>query len=607
MMKELLSKSEYETIRTGIVVIMMLTTILPTEIRWMRCEMWFFYCIPALFIFGFGILFWYKKMLDCTLTDVIVVAWVIYYIGRLWVGNEWPCLLEFLKAIELFLLYMGLRIAFQETKMSAWVLIGSILALGCYEAWIGALQIYGIETSRNNLFALTGSFMNPGPYSAYLMIGIVVGLSSLKEIPCQPVIKSIPVMTFSKIITERFPEKTNCLVRNVENLTWMHLVTVAVIVMALILPATWSRAAFVSISLITLWIFRQYYWKYRYLIWGILILIGCGFYFIKQGSADGRIIVWSASIATWLESPWLGVGIGGFRNAFAEGMLLLYERNVDLSSAGVTDYAYNILVKILVEQGIVGALIAITLCVSALIVLHKNSKPLFFGLSSLMLFSLFSYPFDILSYKIIAVVVFAWSESTNGWNICRLGRVKTALFSCLLVLLAWQTYKLAEESYEADKDYAMIRGFYDKSFIKDYYELLPLEGDNPEFLFDFGKALRELKRYNDSNAMLRRGALCSADPMFHVLMGNNYRDMGHCNLAEQSYEQAFAIMPNRLYPLYQLMLMYRDNGNVEKARIMAERVLALKPKIESPATKEMKGIAKGIMHDKRGSRKSLIE
>ena len=97
-MKELLSKSE--TIRTGIVVIMMLTTIMPTEIRWMRCEMWFFYCIPALFVFGFGILFWYKKMLDCTLTDVIVVAWVIYYIGRLWVGNEWPCLLEFLKAIE---------------------------------------------------------------------------------------------------------------------------------------------------------------------------------------------------------------------------------------------------------------------------------------------------------------------------------------------------------------------------------------------------------------------------------------------------------------------------------------------------------------------------
>lgn len=134
-----------------------------------------------------------------------------------------------------------------------------------------------------------------------------------------------------------------------------------------------------------------------------------------------------------------------------------------------------------------------------------------------------------------------------------------------------------------------------------------MEGDNPQFLFDFGKALRELKRYNDSNAMLRRGALCSADPMFHVLMGNNYRDMGHCNLAEQSYEKAFAIMPNRLYPLYQLMLMYRDNGNVEKARIMAERVLALKPKIESPATKEMKGIAKEIMHDKRGSRKSLIE
>lgn len=62
-------------------------------------------------------------------------------------------------------------------------------------------------------------------------------------------------------------------------------------------------------------------------------------------------------------------------------------------------------------------------------------------------------------------------------------------------------------------------------------------------------------------------------------------------------------MPNRVYPLYQLMLMYKDNGEITKAKTMARRVLALKPKIESPATREMKNKAKEIMYDKRGNRK----
>ena len=304
---------------------------------------------------------------------------------------------------------------------------------------------------------------------------------------------------------------------------------------------------------------------------------------------------------------WLGVGTGGFCNAVAEGMAVLHGDGMDLSGAGVTDYAYNILLKILVEQGLVGLVLALMAGGSALLVLRKSSTTLFYALLSLVVFSMFSYPFELLPYRIVAVMIVAWSEARMGIRVSETGRISAVAVLIVMALVSCQVSSVIRLRHEADKDYDMIRGLNDEAFVKDYYELLPLESDNASFLFDFGKLLRSNTRYNDSNAMLRRGALCSADPMFHVLMGNNYRDMGHCNLAEQSYEKAFAIMPNRLYPLYQLMLMYRDNGNVDKARSMAERVLALKPKIESPATKEMKDIAKEIMHDTRGSRKSLIE
>ena len=135
-------------------------------------------------------------------------------------------------------------------------------------------------------------------------------------------------------------------------------------------------------------------------------------------------------------------------------------------------------------------------------------------------------------------------------------------------------------------------GFYS---IEDGYEYLASESDNHEFLFDLGKRLREEGRYNDSNAILCQGTRCSADPMFYVLMGNNYKDMKHYDLAEQAYKKAYSVMPNRLYPLYQLMMLYHDSGDTQKERAMAKRVIEMKPKIESPATRDMKKKAMEII------------
>ena len=66
-------------------------------------------------------------------------------------------------------------------------------------------------------------------------------------------------------------------------------------------------------------------------------------------------------------------------------------------------------------------------------------------------------------------------------------------------------------------------------------------------------------------------------------------------------------MPNRLYPLYRLMLLYDSIGESEKAKVMARQIAGLKPKVESSATRDMKEKAKEIMSDKRGSRKPLTE
>ena len=219
------------------------------------------------------------------------------------------------------------------------------------------------------------------------------------------------------------------------------------------------------------------------------------------------------------------------------------------------------------------------------------------GTASLLIFSMFSYPFELLTYTIIAILVVAWSESGDDSPLLNLHKSKKMCTFALLIVIAagWLAKGGISKRFQHDKEANLFSGMQNAAFLTDYYELLPYEADNPQYLFDFAKTLRSEKRYRDSNAILRQATLVSADPMFYIIMGNNYRDEQFYDLAEEAYNKAYAIMPNRLYPLYQLMMMYADMGEQTKAYDMAEVIRKSYVKIESKATQQMRQKADSIM------------
>ena len=137
----------------------------------------------------------------------------------------------------------------------------------------------------------------------------------------------------------------------------------------------------------------------------------------------------------------------------------------------------------------------------------------------------------------------------------------------------------------------MVSGYRHAAFIDDYEVWAGTLSDNPKFLFSYGKILNDLKRYNDSNAALRAGTMVSADPMFYVVMGNNYRALKAYREAEEAYRKAFSMGPNKMYPLYQLLLMYIELGDNLQARETAQKIVDFRPKIRSNATDEMQRFA----------------
>ena len=548
-----------------------LLTLMPVEVRWADADLWLLKLVPVICVIGVGRLRVVRKSIDITKEDLAIAAWFTYYIVRVYVGNEYPCAIEFLKISSTVLLYVSLRLLFANSRLSAWWLIVPIMICGCYEAIYGLLQtITGI--SRNHLFLITGSFHNPGPYSAYIMIGAVVGVCTIQEY-----------------------------LESKRNVSFKRTLLVLTTIMLAVLPATWSRAAFVGLGVCILWIFRERYWRYRYFVWSALCVLVVILYFIKQGSVEGRVVIWMASLMSWSQAPWVGVGVGGFRHACAEGIAELWKSYPDsrmFDSAGVADYAYNSLLKILVEQGVVGATLCVTIVFLTMQRLYTHSKSLFMGMLSLLIFSMFSYPFELLPYRVMGVVIIAWSQtnkSTNTGEQTNLQRTFGVAAACAIALLGVCVCRESIRRSTADKDCRLFAGVYNEAFIDDYYELLPDEMDNPQFLFDFAKTLRECRRYRDSNAVLRMGTMVSADPMFYVLQGNNYRDEGFYDSAEKAYKKAFAVMPNRIYPLYQLMKLYQEKDDIVKSVEYATRITQFKEKISSPATEQMKKEASDLL------------
>ena len=577
-------------------------TVLPVEVRWSDADGILSSILPALGVAGVLCFLFAKGGGRLTLVDGLVTLWSLYYAGRVWLGAEYPCGTEWLQVMEMIVLYVMLRMMFHNIKIPAWDLCAGIVLFAFYEAVVGAGQLIS-GNGRHQLFALTGTFQNPGPYSAYLMIAGSIVLCRVPftiyhlQAHFPHLFSGIYHLSLANRWARRFWKNER--MKSIVKETVYYSLSVIAFLPLLILPATWSRAAFVGMGVCALWIFKKRYWRFRWYVWGALVAVAIAFYFIKRGSADGRSLIWMASLTTWMHDMWLGVGVGGFRHACAEGIAEMWNANHDsakFASAGVTDYAYNAMVKILVEQGLVGALLWITITLLAMWRLYKLSVSLFMGMLSLLVFSMFSYPFELLPYRIIAVMVFAWSESRDKSTLClHLNKIICTFVSIITIAFSWFLKTEITERIEHDKDATLFAGMRNSAFLSDYYELLPYETDNPQYLFDFAKTLREETRYEDSNAILRMGTQVSADPMFYIIMGNNYRDEQLYDLAKETYEKAYSIMPNRLYPMYLLMMMYADKGDEALANDMAKRVRHSYVKIESNATKQMQEKADSIL------------
>ena len=494
--------------------------------------------------------------------DVFVLAWWGYVLLRTYFLPGVSCCKDILAYSSLLVLYVAVRMLDGKCRVPHHFEVGGLLLVVIWQLLLGVFQLV-TGSSHHHLYPVTGSFNNPAPYSALIAMGVVMALD----------------------ILHKGGHKEKWAYQWLAKMSWL-----VVCGGCLMLALTFCRSAFLVITLMLAWLYRSYLMRYHALVIVIALVLGITLLYLKWGSAMGRIIIWWQTLSLWISHPWWGVGVNGFAGEYGNqlGVFFSDAQHITLFAryADVTEDAFCDILQLGAEQGMVGAVFCCVIVALSLRGLWQRSQTLCYAWMALLVFSLFSYPLQLLPFQAIAICLMA--IGAKGKVLMRIGSWPTAIVCIAFLAMGIGCYFKGNQYRKEHEEARQLQGTTHELYKDDFYRLLPSCSDDRQFLFDFARLLQANGYYRDSNAILRRGVKVSNDPMFWVLMGNNYRQEKMFDAALESYDVAFHRMPNRLYPLYQKMLVLEETHDKAKMRQVARQVMAFLPKIASAATDEMK-------------------
>ncbi len=503
--------------------------------------------------------------------DVAIFMAYLYVLANQWAVSHVPAAMTFLRWSLWLVVYLVVRLLCLAGKPDRIGSITILLMMGSFETILGLGQMLHLAAPSHSRYLMAGTFFNPGQYGAYLAIVISM------------------LLAYQRILHRE---------GRGEWLLWVVALIGAMVI------GVMCRAGLVAIVVTVVVMWRRELWHRRWLFALViltLMAVVAALYFLKRGSADGRWFMTIVSLEAWKAHFWLGSGLGSFLGSFTDAELAYFAAHPSspyIPGVAVVEYPFNFFLKVAVELGATGLLLFLAAALLALIRLWRRWRTGFYGLLSLLIVSAFTYTLELVPFCLL-LSFFAGVAGGNRVGEGQQRWVSTMLKSSFILLIAaiggvvyWQ-YSSRIEAYGS---WQRVARYHSPQLLPHYKRWAPWLGDNYHFLFDYGQMLREQTHYIDSNHYLLEGARLSNDPMFHVLMGNNYQSMGLYQLADSAFMRAFAINPNKLYPLYRQMKLYEATADTIRLIPAAQRVADFTPKVPSKAVTQMKQEARALIN-----------
>lgn len=470
------------------------------------------------------------------------------------------------------LTFLFLTIAFCSMKvlMSANVfllskqqILLSYLCLGGIEIVYSLLQVIGVVPNFYHHAFFSGSLGNPAIFGMFV--------------------------SYCAIISAWFGIKCNGSTRK----RWMFVMIFFVVFVFFSNSRTAFLATICAISIIVMieieylrhFLVKRKWWLLCSFIVGIIFL-----YFYKRDSADGRLLIWNICFDLINEKPIVGWGHEGFVSQYMYRQADFFLRHPDSSFGQLADMInvpFNEYLYFAILYGCLFVLIAIIAIIGFVRFLYENALQdrslLIAFVVSILVWCMFSYPLHIPFVWLIIMYVFLEAFLLYYKKHCEkmlpLSLLVGSLF-CLLIstIVCYKESRRLDIENSAFKDGIKIDVF-ERNY-KDYQ-------DDGQFLYSYGVALHNIGEYEKSIKILNECSKHIADYNVQLLLGDNYQQLGMSDSAIARYDMASKMIPNRFLPLYYQMRLYKDIGQNNKAKKMAQNILSKKIKVDNTATREI--------------------
>lgn len=502
-------------------------------------------------------------------TDVLCAAYLLYGAINVWIvrdGDFDSFIIARWGAIAVaYVLFRLLR----DDKVLLWSIVVSAVVQSLYA--IG--QKVHLFLSNHADFDVTGSLANPGPLGGYLAVGLVAAIC---------------------LAVDHYGERDKL---------WMAFAVGSALVAAALYFAD-SRAAYLSVT-VTLMVWTAQFLKRRRWLYvtgvsmvsliAVLLLYG-----YRPASANARVLIWTVASGMIADAPLAGHGIGSFEEEYMPRQAEWFEAHPDSPFsvvAGNSAYAYNELIHLAVEQGVLGVLLLLSIIASVLWRVNGNRDQRIFRalLVVLLVFSMFSYSADVFPLMLFFPLLLG---TLHGKVVFEKRLSRKVTLATALSLLSITTVGVAAGRSALRKHTKAISGVVKmdcsewlSDYISDHYGALKYNGvfSNHVVSWALSCGCRD-----DSLIVKTASPSCET----YCQIGDYFHGKGAFSQAEAYYKTASHMVPTRLTPKYKLWKLYVENGREASAIAIADRILTDPLKVETVFTARVKAEVENYLYNR---------
>jgi O-antigen ligase len=469
-----------------------------------------------------------------------------------------------------------------------------ILLLGLSQIGIAVFQWFEYLPSYNSNFRISGIFFNPSPFiiflSAIVIYGLTAGLYSTNH-----VIRIAGIVLFVASI----PIVLIILSRS----AWLGLIAGVLLVFTirfqLLKKASGSfRHVFTKIIGATV----------------LLVIISFSIYYLyhlKKESADGRKLVWKLSTHIIADHPFNGIGQDRFSARIIEYQSAYFKQYPEkmLTEGRLTDtvyYAFNDVLQITVEQGIVGLILFCFVLLTAVKFSKRllNDTPvnkittnhgapvgamasiLIILVSGLTSYPLVMLPIGILFFSAMGILSAGYANTivtpldkptTKTLTIVYIiGGIGFVMYSVALCHAYYLANNMAKNGYDSEsKATDQLTGYAPLINTEEWYVLRQCD------------YLLNNEQYAMAIIEMEKAKQFTANKALYFSLAELYSYKKKYDKAEEQLKVMYYALPGLIAPKYRLAKLYYDAHQKAKWESAAEELLNFKPKVLSSTGLEM--------------------